>query len=166
LNDVSDNFPLENQQEDNQEISREEQENVRNDTINHTQESVSQPDDVQRTRTQVIRRTERLIEVGYSSYHEVLHEDDYKLQDEMTDPIAFLSHHSSDSDTMYVHEAMQQPDREDFIKAVIKEINDHIDRRQWKLQEKVPKGTKILASVWAMKRKRDLITRQVYKHKA
>jgi hypothetical protein len=32
--------------------------------------------------------------------------------------------------------------------------------------EQVPKGTKILSSVWAMKRKRDLVTREVYKHKA
>jgi hypothetical protein len=85
----------------------------------------------------------------------------------MADPIAFLSHHS-DPDTMYFHEAIRQPDREDFIKAIIKEINDHINRKHWilVLREKVPKGTKILDSVWAMKRKRDLVTREVYKHKA
>jgi hypothetical protein len=167
LNDVSDNFPSEGQQEDNQEISRDEQNDVGDGTVSHTQQPVSESDNIRRTRTRVIRRPERLIEVGYSSYYEVLHEDDYKLQDEMTDPIAFLSHHS-DPDTMYFHEAMRQPDREDFIKAVIKEINDHIDRRHWILvpREKVPKGTKILDSVWAMKRKRDLVTRQIYKHKA
>jgi hypothetical protein len=85
----------------------------------------------------------------------------------MSDPIAFLSHHS-DPDTMYFHEAIRQPDREEFIKAMIKEINDHIKRKHWILvrREQVPKGTKILDSVWAMKRKRDLITREVYKHKA
>jgi hypothetical protein len=118
LNDVSDNFPSEGQQEDSQEISRDEQNDVGDDTVSHTQQPVSESDNIRRTRTRVIRRPERLIKVGYSSYYEVLHEDDYKLQDEMTDPIAFLSHHS-DPDTMYLHEAMRQPDREDFIKAMI-----------------------------------------------
>jgi hypothetical protein len=85
----------------------------------------------------------------------------------MSNPIAFLSRHS-DPDTMYFHEAIRQPDREEFIKAIIKEINDHIRRKHWILipREQVPKGTKILSSVWAMKRKRDLVTREVYKHKA
>jgi hypothetical protein len=86
-----------------------------------------------------------LIEVAYLSYYEVLHEDDYKLQDDMNDPIAFLSR-TSDPDMMYFHEAIRQPDREDFIKAIIKEVNDHIKRKHWILvpREDVPKGTKIL----------------------
>jgi hypothetical protein len=141
-----------------------------NNDIVHTETTTlnqDQQQSVQQTRTRVIRRPERLIEVAYSSYYEALHEDDYKLQDDMSDPIAFLSHHS-DPDTMYFHEAVKQPDREEFIKAIIKEINDHIDRNHWVLvpRNKVPKGTKILASVWAMKRKRDLVTRQIHKHKA
>jgi hypothetical protein len=62
--------------------------------------------------TRIIKKPERLIEVAYLSYYEVLHEDDYKLQDNnMLDPISFLSHHS-DPDTMYFHEAIRQPDRE------------------------------------------------------
>jgi hypothetical protein len=126
-----------------------------------------QPSEIRRTRTRIIRKPERLIEVVYSSYYEVLHEDDYKLQDDMLDPIAFLAHHS-DPDMMYFHEAIRQPDREEFIKTLIKEVNAHIKRKHWILvrREDVPKGTKILDSVWSMKRKRDLVTREVYKHKA
>lgn len=45
-----------------------------------TQEPVvQQPTNVKCTRTRIIKRPERLIEVAYSSYYEVLHEDDYKL---------------------------------------------------------------------------------------
>ena len=33
---------------------------------------------------------------------------------------------SRDPDTMTLDEALQQPDREEFIKAMHKEINDHI----------------------------------------
>jgi hypothetical protein len=96
-----------------------------------------------------------------------MHEEDYKLQDMMNDPIAFLSQHG-DPDTMYFHQAMRQPDRDEFIKALVKEINDHIINKHWVLvrRDQVPPGTKILDSVWSMKRKRDLKTRQVYKYKA
>jgi hypothetical protein len=121
---------------------------------------------VRRTRTRVIRRPQRLIEV-YSAYYDAMHEDDYKMQDDMTDPIAFLAR-TSDPDTMYYHQAMKQPDRKEFAKAVIKEINDHVERKHWELIpiEEVPENTPILDSVWAMKRKRDLVSQKVLKHKA
>jgi hypothetical protein len=69
----------------------------------------------------------------------------------MTDPIAFLAR-TSDPDTMYFHQAIRQPDCEEFIKAIIGEINDHIKQKHWVLvpRDKVPKGTKILDSVWAI----------------
>jgi hypothetical protein len=54
------------------------------------------------------------------------------------------------------------------MQAVIKEVNDHIENKNWELipRDKVPKGTTILPSVWSMKCKRDIKTQQVYKHKA
>ena len=118
------------------------------------------------TRTRAMRRPERLIETACQAYHEIMHEDDYLLQDEMTDPIAFLA--KSDPDTMYFDQAMHQPDRKQFIQAIIKEINDHIDRKHWELipRSQVPDGTPVLDSVWSMKCKRDIKTQQVYKHKA
>ena len=63
---------------------------------------------------------------------------------------------------------MQAEDRSEFVKAMVKEYNDHTDRKHWKLvrKEEVPKGTKILDSIWSMKRKRNIITREIYKWKA
>jgi len=118
-----------------------------------------------RTRTRTVRPPARYIE-AYSSYYEAMHEDDYRLQDEMTDPFAFLA--SSSPDTMYYDQAIRQPDREEFIKAIVKEVNDHIERKHWELipRSQVPKSEPILDSVWSMKRKRDIKTQQVYKYKA
>jgi len=104
---------------------------------------------------------------GYTAkYYEALHEEDFRLQDDMTDPIGFKA--SSDPDTMYCHQAMRAPDKEQFLAAIVKEINDHITNHYWQLVPKseVPAGTKVRDSVWSMKRKRDIRTREVYKWKA
>ena len=97
---------------------------------------------------------------------EAMHEADYSIQDSMVDPISFAG--ITEKDTMYFHEAMAAADREEFIKAVVKEINDHIDGKHWIIinEEDVPEGANILDAVWSMKRKRDIITRKVYKWKA
>ena len=60
------------------------------------------------------------------SYYECMHEDDYKLQDQMKDPIAFKA--LNDPDTMYWHQAMRQQDAVHFKNAAIKEFNDHTKR--------------------------------------
>ena len=38
----------------------------------------------------------------------------------------------TDSDTMNLNEAMKQPDRDECIKAMHKELDDHIYRNHWK----------------------------------
>jgi hypothetical protein len=105
-------------------------------------------------------------DIAFQSYYEAMHEEEYLLQDEMLNPIAFLA--GSNEDTMYFHQAMKAPDRNQFKKAIVKEVNDHIENKHWELipHEAVPKGVKVLPSVWSMKRKRDIKTQQVYKHKA
>jgi len=101
-----------------------------------------------------------------ATYYEALHEEDFKLQDDMKDPIGFKA--STNPDTMYYHQAMKTPDKEQFISAIVKEINDHIINNHWQLVPKleVPAGTKELDSVWSMKRKRDIRIREVYKWRA
>ena len=37
----------------------------------------------------------------------------------------------TDNDTMYLQEAMNQPDKEKFLEAMIKEIEDHNQRGHW-----------------------------------
>jgi hypothetical protein len=100
------------------------------------------------------------------SYYDALHEDDYRIQDDMRDPVAFMS--ATDDDAMYYHQAMKAPYKKNFVEAIVKEVNDHITLNHWVLipRSQVPKGIKVLDSVWSMKRKMDIKTRKVYKHKA
>lgn len=85
----------------------------------------------------------------------------------MTDPIAFAAT-KSDPDTMYYHQAMKQEDSDKFRLAMKKEIDDHVERDNWQLmlRSNIPEGTKVLSSVWSMKRKRRIKTREIYKWKA
>jgi hypothetical protein len=75
---------------------------------------------------------------------------------------------SADPDTMYYHEAMREPDSAEFLKAMGKEVQSHTENQVWELvpRSSVPPGTKILPALWAMKRKRRIATREVYKWKA
>jgi hypothetical protein len=72
-------------------------------------------------------------------------------------------------DIMYLHQVLCQLDPREFVEAVIKEVNGHIDNdHSWKLipRIEVPEGTEVVPSVWAMQCKQDLITGRVTKHKA
>ena len=69
---------------------------------------------------------------------------------------------------MYLHEAMRQPDKDQFLKAMIEEVESQRKNGHWKIIpcNKVPQGDIILPMVWSMKRKRRIATREVYKWKA
>eukprot|EP00957_Ditylum_brightwellii_P010854 822814-Ditylum_brightwellii.AAC.1 len=84
----------------------------------------------------------------------------------MQQPLAFLS--QSDPDTMQYHQAMKQPDWAQFIKAIVREVNTHTEKRHWRLipKNQVPEGVKVLSAVWAMKRKCDIKTGKILKWKA
>jgi hypothetical protein len=75
---------------------------------------------------------------------------------------------STDPDMMYMHQAMKEPDRDHFIEAMQKEVRDESKNGNFSVihKSKVPKGTTMLPSIWQMKRKRDIRTRQVKKWKA
>jgi hypothetical protein len=75
---------------------------------------------------------------------------------------------SADPDTMYLHEAMKQPDKAQFLKAMQEEVQAHTENKLWELYPRrlVPQGTPIIPAVWSMKRKRRISTREVYKWKA
>jgi Reverse transcriptase (RNA-dependent DNA polymerase) len=84
----------------------------------------------------------------------------------VTDPSALAA--SSDPDGMYLDQAMKQPDRKQFKEAMRKEVQSHTDSKNWKIirRDQIPKEHKVLPAVWAMRRKRDIATQQVYKWKA
>ena len=71
-------------------------------------------------------------------------------------------------DSMYLHEAMQQEDKTEFLKSMMEEVRDQTDN--WKLsiikRNQVPKGSTILPCVWQMKRKRRIMTREIKRWKA
>ena len=71
-------------------------------------------------------------------------------------------------DVMYLHQALKQPDKEEFLKAMIKEIDTHQKRKHWKVIpiKEVPENVKILDSIWAMRRKRKIGTGEISKYKA
>src|SRR5210317_2316438 len=51
---------------------------------------------------------------------------------------------NTDPDTMTLDKAMKQPDGEEFVKAMEKELMDHIERKHWKVvpMRSIPKQKK------------------------
>jgi hypothetical protein len=96
----------------------------------------------------------------------VFHDESYAIQDKMDDPIAFTA--SNNPDIMYLNEAMAAPDKDEFRKAMLKEVDSHVDNEHWELVKRsdLPEGTEVLPSVWAFRRKRRIATQEVYKWKA
>jgi Reverse transcriptase (RNA-dependent DNA polymerase) len=114
---------------------------------------------------------------------EVFHDGGYDIQRELADPIAFLASPdaplairdevmamaaSSSPDVMYMDQALREPDGKQFRKAMVDEVAAHTDNDHWEIipRSLVPKGTKVLPAVWAMRRKRRLATGEPYKWKA
>lgn len=91
-------------------------------------------------------------------------QEEWAIQKEMAQPLAFAAN-KSDPDTMYMHQAMCQPDKDKFKQAMMDEIKAHTENKHWEIIERteVPEGDKILPSVWAMKQKRRISTGEVYK---
>ena len=75
---------------------------------------------------------------------------------------------TSDPDTMYMHEAMKEKDAKEFRKAMQKEWDDQFNNGNFTIvhRSEVPEGATVLPAVWQMKRKRDIMTRQIKKYKA
>jgi hypothetical protein len=100
------------------------------------------------------------------AYERPAHNSHINLKECMRCPIVFLAEMMGD--IMYLHQALRQPDAREFVEAVIKEINGHIDNDNWKLISctEVPEDTEVVPSVWAMHCKQNLTTGRVTKHKA
>jgi hypothetical protein len=129
----------------------------------------SAPTSTARTRTRTIRPPQRYIEsVAFiaQGWDDIWAIQDFEIQEAMEDPITFAA--LSSPDTMYLHEALKAPDREQFIKAMVEEVQAREGKEHWELVPKsdVPDDMLILAAVWSMKRKRRINTREVYKWKA
>ena len=80
-----------------------------------------------RTMTEASLQSLEQQDLIFSSYFDALHKEDYKIQEDMDDPIAFKA--SGDPDSMYYYQAMRAPDKGHFINAMIKEVEDHVQRK-------------------------------------
>jgi hypothetical protein len=71
-------------------------------------------------------------------------------------------------DTMYLNQALQQPDAALFVEAVVQEVNGHIDNNHWWLTKhsKVPPDMEIVPSAWSLQCKSDIATNKTKKYKA
>ena len=66
---------------------------------------------------------------------------------------------SRDPDTMMLEEALRQPDHAEFIKAMHKELDDHISCKHWQVMSRTaaPRNRIPIMTVWSMKRNRNPI---------
>ncbi len=89
-----------------------------------------------------------------------------ELQERMRNPIAF--HPEMMGDILYLQQALRQHDANEFVQAVVKEVNGHVDCKNWTLKKrsKVPEDVQIVPSAWSMQCKRDLTMNKIKSHKA
>ena len=113
-----------------------------------------------------MRETEGDIPGEIFCYQAMFPREGTKAAEQERDPItAFKA--STNPDTMYMHQAMKQPDRKEFQVAMVKEVTEQLSNGNFsliKIQD-VPRGSTILPCVGQMKRKRDIKTRQIKKYK-
>jgi hypothetical protein len=105
------------------------------------------------------------IEGELFSFQAMFSQDD----DSLTQDNGLLAYKSkADPDTMYLHQALKEPDREKFIKAMEKEIAQQVQCGVYSIikKSKVPQGATILPAVWALQRKQDIRTGTIKKYKA
>ena len=69
---------------------------------------------------------------------------------------------------MYFHEARRDPDWKQFRDSMQEEIDGQMARKNFRLRLKkdLPPDTQVLPGVWVLRRKRKLLTAEVYKWKA
>ena len=60
---------------------------------------------------------------------------------------------------LYLDEALAAPDKDEFVKAMVKEVRDHERRGHWRVADrsKVPAHCKILPAMWSMACKREML---------
>jgi Reverse transcriptase (RNA-dependent DNA polymerase) len=75
---------------------------------------------------------------------------------------------STDPDTMYLHQAMKEPDRHQLMEAMENEVKGQMENENFSIvsRSSIPDNEPVMPTVWQMKRKWDIITRQVKTWKA
>ncbi len=89
-----------------------------------------------------------------------------QLQERMRNPITV--HAEMMGDIIYLQQVLKQHDAKEFVQAVIKEVNGHMDSNNWMLQKQsnVPEDFQIVSSLWSLGCKQDLTMDKMKSHKA
>ncbi len=97
---------------------------------------------------------------------DLFHDAHRELQERMRNPIAF--HAEMMGDILYLQQVLRQHDAKEFVQAVVKEVNGHVDCKNWSLKKRseVPEDVQIVPSVWSLQRKCDLTMNKIKSHKA
>ena len=130
-----------------------------------------------RTSSRTRRPVQRLIEAmmtelsqDTSSNYELFSYQAMFPRDDHCDiePTLYAMKAKADPDTLYLHEARRQPDWADFSDAMQLEIEQQVSTGLYTIikRSELPEGATVLPSVWQLRRKRDVRTGQVKKHKA
>jgi hypothetical protein len=87
-----------------------------------------------------------------------------------TIPIFVYPASITDNNTMYMNEALQQDDRAEFLKAMVKDVDDHTGRGHWRImmKDEMRKNNSTyrpIMAVWLFKRKRNPMG-EITKYKA
>jgi hypothetical protein len=61
---------------------------------------------------------------------------------------------TADLDTMYLHQAMKEPDKEQFKETMLKEVEDQTENKNFSIvsRDSVPQNEPVMPTVWHMKR--------------
>jgi hypothetical protein len=101
---------------------------------------------------QVLLQSSSLLSNAINSYHRV-----NSLYDGTINCFSTMAQSTvASNETFNYKEALQQPDKIEFIKAMINEVDDHETRKHWTLMKRcdLPNGTKTIMAIWSFKRKR------------
>jgi hypothetical protein len=132
----------------------------------------------QRTSSRTRKPPERLIEVFTSeirrdtgsNYEIFSYQAMFPRNDDHCyyEALLYAMRASADPDTLYLHEARKQPDWPEFSDAMQLEIDQQVGHGIYTIvkRSEVPEGAEVLPSVWQLRRKRDIRTGKVKKHKA
>ncbi len=64
---------------------------------------------------------------------DLFHDAHLQLQERMRNPIVF--HAEMMGDIRYLQQALKQPNAKEFVQAVIKEVNGHVEYNNWMLKK-------------------------------
>ena len=95
-------------------------------------------------------RTRKEVQEGIFCYQAMFPEDCSNNNDNLTHLNPLMAYKSiSDPNYMYLHEAMQQEDKTEFLKATMEEVRDQTDNGNFSTikRNQVPKGSTIFPCV-------------------